>query len=83
MQNQHKCNIEKINQYDNELNNMTLKNLNYEKEFELLEEEIIKLRKEIHNNNNLNNNYINLENITTIEQEKNILNEKYEHMKKD
>jgi hypothetical protein len=61
---------------------MTLKNLNYEKEFEILEEEILKLRKEIHNNS-LNNNYINLENINTLDHEKNILSEKYENMKKE
>lgn len=48
---------------------MASKNLNYQKEFEILEEEIVKLRKEIHNNN-INNNYINLENINTVEQEK-------------
>lgn len=69
MQNQHKCDIEKLNQYDNEVNKLASKNLNYQKEFEILEEEIVKLRKEIHNNN-INNNYINLENINTVEQEK-------------
>lgn len=63
---------------------MTLKNLNFEKEFEMLEEEIIKLKKELHNNNlNKNCNYINLENVNTIEQERNILSEKYENMKKE